>query len=301
MKPSIAPHNGISFQLDLQEGSVLHTAMPFRLARQLPVAPVSYGHFIAGPGHFTQRTQSQNLYQIFITRSGSGRFIVDDREFLAQPGSIALLDCSCPSRYEALADGWDHEWVNFSGPSCGVYYDLINPDGFSVHPLEDNHALPALMHEIRDALSRQDPLETVHVSTLIIRMLDAHYRLVLNQQRTFEPGGNIPRTVRYIDEHYDLPLTLDQLAQTAYLSKFYFLRAFRKSMGMTPMDYLSAVRVHHAQNLLLTTGLTVEEIALRTGYSGSKNLIRQFSQIVGMTPGEYRKNADFRSSDPSKK
>lgn len=297
MKPSVAPHSGISFQLDLQEGSVLYTATPFKQARLLPISPVSYGHFIAGPGHFTQRTHSQNLCQIFITLGGSGRFLVDGREFIANPGSIALLDCSRPNRYEALSGGWDHEWVNFSGPSCGVYYDLINPDGFAVHPLEDNHTLTALMHEIRDTLSRQDPIETVHISTLIIRMLDAHYRLVLSRQRTGESDGNISRAIRYMDEHYDLPLTLDQLAQTAYLSKFYFARAFRKSAGMTPMDYLNAVRVHHAQNLLLTTELTVEEIALRTGYSGSKNLIRQFSQITGMTPGEYRKTADFRGSE----
>ena len=84
-------------------------------------------------------------------------------------------------------------------------------------------------------------------------------------------------------------LSLDEIAQMSYLSKYYFARAFRQYMGITPYEYLTSVRLSHAKGLLISSSLSVDEIGYRTGFGGAKNFIRQFRQSMGMTPGEYRK------------
>ena len=290
---SIEPESGLSYRLDLLEGSIMGPASPSRRAQTLPVSVVSYGYFVAGPGHFTERDQMRCLFQVFITHSGRGRFLIDGEELIAEPGTVALLDCGHPHRYESLDGVWEHEWVNFSGSGCRIYYELINPEGFAIYPLDGNDDIPAVMREIREGVGRQDMPGFVHTSTRIIRLLDAIYGLTVEQQRMrmTDRQSNVVRSVKYIDAHYMEPLSLENLAQTAFLSKFYYTRAFKRYMGVTPYEYLNTVRINHAKSLLLATRISVEDSAWRVGFSGSKNLIRQFKQATGMTPGEYRRSA----------
>lgn len=147
------------------------------------------------------------------------------------------------------------------------------------------------MHEVGNGILEQDMPGFVHSCTKIICLLDAIYGFVVAQKRMLmaDLRGNVMRSAKYIDTHYMEKLSIVQLAQVAFLSKYHYLRAFKKYIGMTPYGYLCAVRISRAQNLLITTGLSVDDIGWQVGFSGSKNLIRQFKQSNGVTPGEYRK------------
>ena len=287
----INPGTGQQFVLNLQEGSLLHSPSPDKQALSLPICIYGYGYFIAGPDHYTDRTKPHPFHQIFITHRGRGRFIVDGCEYIAEPGTVLLLDCSKPHRYESFGGVWEHEWVNFIGTACPAYYNLINPDGFRIFPLNGNREIPAILREIRDLTAMLDPLRCVQAGTGVIRLLDAIYALSVQHQRERlrDRQQNILRSVRYMEEHYMEPLTLDMLAQSAYLSRYYYLRSFRQYMGVTPGEHLTQLRISHARQLLLATRLTVEEIGWQTGFGGSKNLIRHFRQATGLTPGEFRR------------
>ena len=103
MHPIVGPNElGLTYCLDLAEGSTLYTPTPTRSARQLPICICSYGYFVAGPGHFTERNTYRALHQIFITYKGCGRFVTEGREYFATPGTAVLLDFSQPHRYESF-------------------------------------------------------------------------------------------------------------------------------------------------------------------------------------------------------
>ena len=96
----------------------------------------------------------------------------------------------------------------------------------------------------------------------------------------------------FIQEHYDEKLTLDQIAAAASLSRRECLRTFQNSIHESPFEYLLDYRVKRAQDLLAAeTGeeLSITEIALRTGFSGSAYFSKIFRRLTGMTPSEYRK------------
>lgn len=97
------------------------------------------------------------------------------------------------------------------------------------------------------------------------------------------------RILDYIQENYQKNLTLEQMAKTAGISKFYFCRMFRKITGATAVEYINYVRLIHAHRLLVETTIPVEEIARRTGLSSSTNLARIFKKIYGMSPSNFRK------------
>lgn len=288
-----APETGLDFNLDTQDGSVNYIVTPTNDARLLPVYPIGYGYFIAGPAHYTERSGNHPLYQIFHTVRGEGRFRVNDREYIAGPGSFVLLDCSIRHRYESNNCIWEHEWVNFNGAACSIYFEMITRDGFRILSPGDSQSLAKLMNEIRSGFNAQDMAGVLHTSTRIISFLDAYYQFVVEEkrERIDDRHGDIMRSVRYIDSHYMEKITLDSLAQVAYLSKYYFIRAFKEYVGMKPHEYLDTVRISHAQRLLSNTSLSVEEIGLRTGFQSSKSFITKFKSTIGVTPGKFRKDS----------
>ncbi|MEX1656953.1 helix-turn-helix transcriptional regulator [Streptomyces pseudovenezuelae] len=90
-------------------------------------------------------------------------------------------------------------------------------------------------------------------------------------------------------ERFWEPLTLDDLAHSVMLSKYHFLRVFSRVTGVTPGRFLTAVRLQEAKRLLLSTSFNVAEVAVRVGYSSTGSFTRRFTELVGLSPTQYRK------------
>lgn len=93
-----------------------------------------------------------------------------------------------------------------------------------------------------------------------------------------------------LETQYDEDLTLDNAAQQAKLSRFYFSKMFKLYWGKSFTDYLNEVRISKACTLLADPSLSIKEIAAACGFSHSNYFSRVFKQIQKLTPGEYRSN-----------
>ena len=105
-------------------------------------------------------------------------------------------------------------------------------------------------------------------------------------------GGLPPRVLRRLREHIDANIeqriSVEALAKLANLSVWYFVRAFKQSVGVTPHNYLIRRRVERTLELLSGTELSLSEIALAAGFADQGHCARRFRQHVGMSPREYR-------------
>ncbi|MCX5563713.1 AraC family transcriptional regulator [Streptomyces sp. NBC_00038] len=99
----------------------------------------------------------------------------------------------------------------------------------------------------------------------------------------------VQHAVTTIRERYGEPLNLDELARSAMVSKFHFLRVFSRVTGVTPGRFLSAVRLQEAKRLLLSTSLNVADVSAQVGYSSTGSFTRRFTESVGLSPTQYRK------------
>jgi AraC family transcriptional regulator len=98
----------------------------------------------------------------------------------------------------------------------------------------------------------------------------------------------VERAIATMWERYEEPLSLDEIANTAILSKFYFSRVFRNLTGTSPGRFLSAVRLQQAKNMLLETNLSVTEISYRVGYNSLGTFTSRFTRSVSHSPARYR-------------
>ncbi len=90
----------------------------------------------------------------------------------------------------------------------------------------------------------------------------------------------------------DRPLPLSALAEIAGLSPFHFARVFRQVTGSPPGQFLAALRMERAKELLLSTDLPVTEVCFAVGYDSLGTFTTRFAQLVGMPPTRLRRLPD---------
>jgi len=109
-------------------------------------------------------------------------------------------------------------------------------------------------------------------------------------------GGLSPAAMRrvrdYIDAHLSDSVELMELAEIAGLSIFHFARQFKHSKGITPHHYLVSRRVGRAKELMAETSVSLSDIAFASGFAYQSHLTRHFRQIVGITPGQFRRSQE---------
>lgn len=104
--------------------------------------------------------------------------------------------------------------------------------------------------------------------------------------RTF---GRISEAVRTMHDRYAEPLTTEDLAAIAGLSRSQFDRHFRRLFGTPPREYLLRVRVDAAARLLTSTDRKTTDVALATGFYDHSHFSRTFRRVMGVSPQTYRR------------
>ena len=106
--------------------------------------------------------------------------------------------------------------------------------------------------------------------------------------------GGIPRhrlrkVVDYVRSRLGERVRVEDMARRAHLSEAHFAREFKRTLGETPLGYVTRCRVEQAQRLLRHSDYTVGEIARRVGLQSASHFAKVFREHVGMTPSEYRR------------
>lgn len=100
----------------------------------------------------------------------------------------------------------------------------------------------------------------------------------------------IDGAIAFIQRHLDEQLTLSNLAGHVGYSPYHFVRLFKESTGLSPMQYASALRLQRAKELLLKTDLPIREIGLEIGQQSLGTFTTRFTQRVGVTPSLFRQS-----------
>ena len=102
------------------------------------------------------------------------------------------------------------------------------------------------------------------------------------------PRYKLRRVVAYIDARLGSPISLDDLANVAGVSRFHFHRQFRKSIGVTPREYVLRARIERAKGLLTESDLTVGEVSGAVGFADQSHFSNIFRRLTAMTPRSFR-------------
>ena len=284
----------LSCNLDLGRDSVWLTVTAAQAARASIAYVQELGDFHCGPGYYTSR---ENLpsYLIKLCVSGEGMLEYEGQSYAIHPGQLFWIDCSKHQHYRTAPgkDGWHVLWVHLYGEPCHAYYQLFlaQNDGRNVTRLESDVSVRSTL-EVLLKIYREGG-NTLHDDVQASALLTQLMTYCIQEAGAGGSSSNrVPAYVidtrNYINLHYAERITLDDLARSISINKFYLQKLFKRYFGLSPNEYLIHTRLTRAKQLLRTTALPISQIAMDVGINNIGHFITLFKRYEEITPSAYR-------------
>lgn len=253
-------------------------------------------------------------YELHLITETSGKAFIGDWIGPFQPGHLVLCGPRLP-----------HNWISLDAPEGGAAgrdrviqfcHDPIERAAAEIPELRE--VMPLLeraRHGIEffgmspQALARWDSIKAARglrrFATFCEFLADlaacTDYRLLSSAQMQGTPGADgdtqvdqINGIVNRITTHMAEPISMAEIAAELGMSESRFSRFFRRATGNSFTDFVNRVRVNSACHLLMQTDHYVTHICYEVGFNNVANFNRRFLEIKGMTPSEFRRQADSR-------
>ena len=158
--------------------------------------------------------------------------------------------------------------------------------------------LERLFHEIFADYEEEYPFKPSYIRSKLIEILvqiaRSHeqagaYPTVDDSRDQGRGSASMAQVLQHINNHYLTEMSLSDLSRTFGTSAPYLSKMIKKMTNMTFTDYLHALRTEMACSLLVSTRMSILDIAVESGYSSFKTFSRVFLQKKGMSPSKYRK------------
>ena len=249
------------------------------------------------PMEFPERELLQ--HNLFLYTGPSARAEIKSPEFTGmrwiRPGSMWIMPQGSrhgvrfESHMEGIALAFEPSTFDGLVQSAGGKQSAPILQSLAACPPKIDHLMRALMHESLEASTDQG-IGLECIATAIALSICQHAKALPALPKA---GPRLaPRQLRavqaYVETHLHQQISLTDLAATAGLSSFHFLRSFKGSLGSTPAQYVLDRRMERARYLLKVSPLTVSEIGISVGFQDVSHFSRAFRRTVGTTPSSFR-------------
>ena len=113
-----------------------------------------------------------------------------------------------------------------------------------------------------------------------------------NIEEKGKTSNMIARSIDYISQYYMEDIRIGNLAKACHISETHFRRVFTSYMHMGPLEYINKVRIQTACEILKKTDESIADIAYKCGFTTNSTFNRNFRQMMGMSPAEWRKRPE---------
>ena len=214
--------------------------------------------------------------------SGSCTYTVDGTSFTVEAGDVLYL--SNNSVYTMYIHTSDYRFI-----FCD--FEFIEPEKRKCDYYRNKNAeWEALFTRLIRFWGSEDANAYCEAMSLLYRIYGA---VIFEANKRYVSSGTkdkINNARSYIDAHFaDPELSVALLAEKANMSQVYFRKTFRSQIGVSPSQYVSAVRLTNAKKLMEYQFLTLEECASASGFLTVQYFCRVFKKEFGTTPAKYRK------------
>lgn len=260
--------------------------------------------------------------EVIIVNHGSIRFMTNDCKEILEPGQGVIINSNVMHSIEPAYDD----------PNCSMYSTVFNPSFLInssdeqmtnkyIKPIIENKSFNYLLLDeedneqakllndinscIADNLIRRFGYELKTKSRLCdfwISLLNIIAPINIPKKVIKSISADEARTkemIKYMDEHFASKITLDELSQVVHISRSECCRCFKRSLNITPIEYLMKLRISKAANMIQDNderAKSFSDLAFFVGFNNASYFNKIFRQYMGCTPSEYKRRT---KSDPN--
>ena len=246
----------------------------------------------------------RDYYGISYTVSGNRKFIMPNMIAFLHGGSVGITMKDVYHR-TSFVDNTPYERfvLKFTDKAIEPLINIIGKARFDelysypvynfTSDMQDKiyHIFCDMLYEYNHYTDESELLLIGMLNTLLITVMRYHLPINVNNDLALSSTDkSIISAMNYIEQNFIKDPSLGETAAHTGMSTAHFSRVFKAATGVTYTDYLNYVRVEHGRKLLLTTNLSVSEIAGLSGFDNGNYFCNVMKRIIGKNPTQIRKS-----------
>ena len=262
------------------ETSFIDFSQPSEFAKKALYYTGDFGHYFCTKDYLIER-ESLDLFLLFYVANGNIFVKTKGFNVRANAGEIILLDCREPHIY-GCNDSGEFLWFHFNGATADSYVEhLYEKSGIHYQGVRSEN-LRLRFQEIISAAAKpvvNEPNISHNIDGILTALASINQSFAVNE--LLQPALN------HISNHFDEPISIEELAALSLMSPPNLIRYFRRYLDVTPHEYLLLYRLKQSKRLLVSTAESIESIAELCGFNSASHFARAFKKANQMTPKEF--------------
>lgn len=240
----------------------------------------------------TTRPQGRKDYQLLYVASGRAFFQFGAEHMEVPAGHLALYRPEAVQYYEYFGvDQPEVCWIHFTGWEADQLLDRVGFDQANVVSCGNSANYPEIFRHIIQELQLKRPcfeqLLELYFRQLLAEVQRSHLEILSTR---YKNSKEMEEIVHYFNEYYSQDICIEDYAKSRHMSVCWLIRSFRHYMGVTPLQYITSIRMNKAKELLKGTNYSIQEIGNIVGYDNPLYFSRIFKNQTGCSPRQYRES-----------
>lgn len=244
-----------------------------------------------------------DFFELYYLESGIRYHMAGDNLYCLQPGDFVLFPPY------AMHYSYGEQDVAFKRLVLYFNKEIVRPakvqDTLGSKPRVFKSGEKKEIHQLLRQILKEQENDDIYSKEMMLLLLNQLLLLLVRnleetQKAKPESRSRMSGVIRYLNENYTEPITLEDLAARFYINPSYLCREFKKHIGSTVIQYVNDLRILHAQRLLQETDKSVTEISKIVGFSNVTHFNRIYKCNTGMSPSETRRQ-DAKRKEAMKK
>lgn len=249
-----------------------------------------------------------NCLEIGYCHDGEGILTIGEKDYHYSGNQFSVIPHNCPhttTSAPGTLSRWEYLFVDVEEVLCALFptdndekkrarlIQRINSKGFFCQTEES----PEMAEKILQILNIMRKTEEFYVeeakgilAAFLVTLARENPNGTQNETKDEDDNVLISNALSYVSDHYMEKIRIKTLAGQCHISETHFRRLFSSYMNMSPLEYINLVRIQNACEMLRKTDYMVSDVAFDCGFTVLSTFNRNFKQVMGCSPYEWRKH-----------
>ncbi|MBE6674846.1 MAG: AraC family transcriptional regulator [Ruminococcaceae bacterium] len=227
-------------------------------------------------------------YQLFYVKHGSITIQEQGEERILTSGDICLYRPNEPQRYNIGKEPTTHYWVHFTGSEVENMLSFFNERSYHIGDFPE---FELFCSSLWSGSKDEEEFSELSLDGTLITIIARIMKFVSQEKNKNNELSKLHKALRVMRSECHIRRSNDELASLCGISKFYFMKLFKKNLGVSPQEYYAKLIINKSSYLLVDTNYSISEIAKLCGIEDALYFSRMFKKRTGVSPFMYRKNS----------
>ena len=230
-----------------------------------------------------RRKSGRPDYQLIYVAYGTLTIHENGKKYNLTSGDICLFRPNEPQIYTINGEKTTHYWILFTGSEVEKMLSFFKERSYHIGVFPE---FEHFCHSLWSGFQNEEEMAELLLNGELISIIARIMKLISQEGKK----SKLYKAIQIMKSECHIRRSNEELSKLCGISKFYFIKLFKKNLGVSPQEYYAELIIDKSSHLLINTDYSISEIAKLCGIEDALYFSRMFKKHMGISPSAYRKN-----------